>query len=370
MMNIVQGSISGRSILRPYAGVSQLDMNEQNEDYLASTFSIAAYDPEAQEWGVAVESRAFVVGAIVPWAQAGTGAVATQAHTNMSYGPRGLALLKRGYSPREVIRSLTSSDPERATRQLGLVDARGRTGNYTGSECSPWAGGIAERNFTVQGNILTGERVVKQMAKAFKRTKAKLARRLLASLEAGQAAGGDRRGQQSAALLVVRARSDIDGRGDRYLDLRVDDHPTPIAELRRLLEVWEASLYPQIELAWIAGLERRGQKARARRALRHFLAAAERIARRNPRNANMFNSLAWSLAERSHALDAALKYAKLAVKLGPDNPDILDTLAEVHFRRGEYMKALVIERPLAARNPENADLKKQLAKFEKAARRR
>lgn len=341
-----------------------------NNPYLAATFSIAAYDPEAQEWGVAVESRAFTVGAIVPWAQAGVGAIATQARTNMSYGPRGLTLLKRGYSPSQVIRRLTSADPNRESRQLAVVDAKGRSANYTGSDCMPWAGGIAEKNYTVQGNILAGERVVREMARAFKRAKGKLAGRLLAALEAGQAAGGDRRGQQSAALLVVRAKSDIDGRGNRYVDLRVDDHTTPIAELHRLYEVWEASMYPYLELAWIAGLKRRGKLAHARRSLGNFLADAERIVRRNPGDSNMFNGLAWALAERRLAPDASLKYARQAVRLDPDNPDILDTLAEVHFSRGEYMKALVIERPLAARNPERGDLKRQLAKFEKAARRK
>lgn len=341
-----------------------------NDPFLTSTFSIAAYDPEAEEWGVAVESRAFTVGAIVPWAQAGVGAIATQARTNMSYGPRGIALLKRGYSPSQTIRRLTSADPDRDSRQLAVVDARGRSANYTGGDCMPWAGGIAEKNFTVQGNILAGEGVVKAMARAFKRGKGKLARRLLAALDAGQAAGGDRRGQQSAALLVVRAKSDIDGRGNRYVDLRVDDHAAPIAELRRLYEVWEASMYPHLEVAWLAGLKRRGQPAHARSALGNFLADIERIARRNPRDANLFNGLAWALAERGLAPDAALKYARQAVKLEPDNPDILDTLAEVHYCRGEYMKALVIERPLAARNPERGDLKKQLAKFVKAARRK
>lgn len=341
-----------------------------HEEVVAGTFSIAAYDPQAQEWGVAVESRAFVVGAIVPWAKAGVGAIATQAMTNKSYGPRGLALLKRGLAPREVIRHLITRDSKRESRQLGIVDARGKSANYTGADCNPWAGGIAERNFTVQGNILAAEGVVKEMAKAFTHARGKLAERLLAALEAGQGAGGDRRGQQSAALLVVRAGSDIDTRGDRYVDLRVDDHPSPIVELRRLYGAWERLFYPPLEMAWIRRLMRDKHGTRARRALREFLANSERLARRHPEDANLLNGLAWVLAESGLGLDAAFKYARQAVRLEPDSADILDTLAEVHFRRREYMKALVIERPLVRKFPERADLKKQLEKFEKAAKRK
>src|SRR5947207_1428079 len=182
-------------------------------EYLVSTFSIIGYDPDAQEWGVAVQSKAFIVGGIVPWAQAGVGAVATQAWTDKSFGPRGLALLKRGHDPKDIIEHLIAADKGGARRQLAVMDASGRAANYTGNECLDWAGGIAEPNVSVQGNILVGERVVTQMLGAFKAAHGKLADRLITSLEAGQKAGGDKRGQQSASLLVVREKSDINGKG-------------------------------------------------------------------------------------------------------------------------------------------------------------
>jgi len=194
------------------------------DSYVAATYSILGYDPHAQEWGVAVQSKAFAVGAMVPSAQAGVGAVATQAWTNKSFGRRALALLKRGYDPRQVIAQLIAGDARGAQRQLAVIDARGRAANYTGDECVKWAGGIAEQNVSAQGNTLAGERVVQRMRAAFQKTSGKLAGRLLAALDAAQRAGGDTRGQQSAALLVARAKSDIDGIGDVYVDLRVDDH--------------------------------------------------------------------------------------------------------------------------------------------------
>ncbi len=342
-------------------------MNHLTDEYLASTFSICAYDPDAQEWGVAVESKAFIVGGIVPWAQAGVGAIATQAWTNMSYGPRGLALLKRGYSPKQVIEYLTSRDKNRERRQLGVLDARGRSAHFTGRECRAWAGGISEKNFTVQGNILAGEDVVQAMARAFRKSKGKLAERLLASLEAGQVAGGDKRGQQSAALLVVRAKSDINGRGDHYVDLRVDDHAAPIAELRRLYEVWERSLYFFLESAHLQRLARAREDTKLKRAEKDLIQNARRLAAHYPDDAQLRNEIAWSLAQRGADLGLALKLAREAAKLAPNDANILDTLAEVHFRRGEFMQALVIARALSEKNPERADLQQQLAKFKKAA---
>lgn len=337
--------------------------------YPTSTFSILGYDPDAQEWGVAVQSKAFIVGGHVPWARAGVGAIATQAWTNKSFGPRGLALLKQGSDPRTVIQKLIALDKGGARRQLAIMDARGRTANYTGSECTPWAGGIAEPNVSVQGNILAGERVITSMLAAFHKTSGKLAARLIAALEAGQRAGGDTRGQQAAALLVVRAYSDINTLGDIYVDLRVDDHKTPIAELRRLYGVWEKELYPYLEGNAVARLLHARKYARAQRLHRQFLAHAERLARKHPRDAELMNSIAWQLARHSLALDAALKYAQRAVRLSPDDPNITDTLAEVWLARGEPDRAVAIERELVASHPANAEFARRLAKFEKASRR-
>ncbi len=199
-----------------------------------ATFSIVACDLEAGEWGVAVESKFLAVGPVVPWAAANVGAIATQAYANTSYGPRGLELLRSGLSAEEVVKKLTEEDEGREHRQLGVVDAQGRAAAFTGKECYDWAGHLVGEGYACQGNILASQRVVEAMAEAFERTEGPLADRLLAALRAGQAAGGDRRGQQSAALLVVKEKGGYGGFTDRLVDLRVDDHPQPIEELARL----------------------------------------------------------------------------------------------------------------------------------------
>lgn len=202
------------------------------------TFSIVAFDPATGELGVAVESKYFGVGSVVPWAKAGVGAVATQARAKMSFGPDGLKLMEGGKSAREALDRLLEADPDAADRQVAMVDASGRTAAHTGVNCSNYAGNRTGSNYSVQGNLLAGEGVLTAMAQAFevaqKKEGTELADWLLAALQAGQAAGGDRRGQQSAALLVVRAGGGPGGDNDRYMDLRVEDHPGPIEELARL----------------------------------------------------------------------------------------------------------------------------------------
>jgi uncharacterized Ntn-hydrolase superfamily protein len=210
-------------------------------DPVVATFSIVGFDPDTGDLGVAVQSKFFGVGTVVPWAQAGVGAVATQSYANISYGVDGLALLAGGLSARETLNRLTAADEGRDRRQAGIVDAQGRVAAYTGSACNPWAGHFEGTNFCAQGNILAGEEVVKAMAAAFVAARAApgsgLADWLMAALAAGQEAGGDTRGQQSAALLVVRAGAGYDGKNDRFIDLRVEDHAEPITELQRLLEI-------------------------------------------------------------------------------------------------------------------------------------
>jgi uncharacterized Ntn-hydrolase superfamily protein len=200
-----------------------------------STYSIVACDLEAAEWGVAVQSKFLAVGAGVPAAEPHVGAVATQALANMRYGPDGLALLRQGLSAEEVVQRLTEADEGRADRQLGVVDAQGRAATYTGRSCLDWAGGITGEGYAAQGNILVSEETVIALGRTFETTVGKpLAERLLDALTAAQAAGGDRRGQQSAALLVVSKDGGYLGTTDAVADLRVDDHPTPIDELRRI----------------------------------------------------------------------------------------------------------------------------------------
>ncbi|MGH9778106.1 MAG: DUF1028 domain-containing protein [Candidatus Acidiferrales bacterium] len=206
-------------------------------DRFTATFSIAAFDPATGDLGVAVASKFPAVGAMVPFAKAGVGAVATQALANLEYGPKGLQMMELGLSAEEAMVKLTENDAKRGDRQLGLVDAKGRSAAWTGKSCFNYAGHITGENFSAQGNILTGPEVVQAISKSFQSSKGSLAERLMAALEAGDAAGGDRRGKESAALLVVRAGAGYGGVTDRWIDLRVDDHPEPVGELRRLLGV-------------------------------------------------------------------------------------------------------------------------------------
>ncbi len=208
-----------------------------------ATFSIVAYDPETKELGVAVASKIPAVGAIVPWARAGVGAIATQSAANTTYGPDGLALLARGATPDEALEILTRKDPGKVVRQVGLIDGQGRSATFTGETCMPWAGGKTGPHFAVQGNILDGPEVVDAIAKAFQETEGLLSHRLLTALTAGQAAGGDKRGRQSAALLIVREGWGYAGLNDRFRDVRVDNHETPIVELKRALEA-HAKVFP------------------------------------------------------------------------------------------------------------------------------
>ena len=202
-----------------------------------STFSIVGYDPQAQEWGIAVESKFLAVGAVVPWAQASVGAVATQSYANTSYGPNGLTLMAQGLSAQEALDQLIAEDEGRARRQVGLVDAQGQAATFTGDECLAWAGGVTGTYYAAQGNILVSGATVEAMAKAFEGARGELADRLVAVLAAGQAAGGDRRGRQSAAVLVVRPEGGYGGYNDRYLDLRVDDDPEPIERVKALVDL-------------------------------------------------------------------------------------------------------------------------------------
>ncbi len=203
------------------------------------TFSICAHDEATGELGIAVQSKFLGVGALVPWAAAGVGAIATQALANIGYGRRGLDLLASGLTPDEVVTRLTSDDPDKDKRQLGIVDARGRAATFTGTGCFEWAGGISGPGYCAQGNILAGRAVVDGLARGFEDTAGTLADRLVAALQGGQRGGGDRRGMESAALLVVKEKGGYGGFTDRFIDLRVDDNERPIDELERLLGLYK-----------------------------------------------------------------------------------------------------------------------------------
>jgi len=328
-----------------------------------STFSIVAYDSVTQELGVAVESKYFSVGAVVPWAEAGVGAVATQAQVKAAYGPQVLAKLKGGQAPDAILRALAAGDSAWAFRQLGIADARGRVASWTGPKCTDWAGGTTGPGFACQGNILAGPAVVEGMAKAFRQTKGELGERLVAALEAAQAAGGDKRGQQSAALIVVRPSARHPEYAQRYVDLRVEDHATPIAELRRLWHVHQgfhgAGAHMELASEYEAA-GRRDMAARERERVHQILLAA---LERGERDATMLNGLAWACATHDLELADAARAAERAAEIEPKSTDILDTQAEVYFRMGQVDRAIEVETRAAELDPKSQYLKDQVTRF-------
>lgn len=230
-----------------------------------ATYSIAACDLEARQWGVAVQSKFLAAAAVVSWAEPEAGAVATQAYANPRYGPGGLELLRDGLSAQEVVRRLTGADDGRDHRQLGIVDREGRSATFTGSECLDWAGGRAGACYAAQGNILVSAETVDALAETFEASEGRpLAERLLGCLAAAQAAGGDRRGQQAAGLLVVERDGGYAGLSDVVVDLRVDDHPTPVEELRRIHGIHELLFGKTPKEEWLDVDETLGAELRDR----------------------------------------------------------------------------------------------------------
>lgn len=278
-----------------------------------STFSIVAADPEAGEVGVAVASRFFAVGSVVPWARAGVGAVATQSNANTTFGPRGLELLERGASARETLDVLLRADDGRDGRQVGVVAADGASATHTGPRCTAWAGGRAGPGYAVQGNILAGEAVVAALEKRFLETKGRpLAERLLEALLAGDAAGGDARGRQSAAVLVARARGGYNGFTDRAVDVRVDDHPDPMAEIARVTRL--AIVNDTWNRGWTAFTSR--QYPEALRWQRRTVEMAEKTPSMLPEvlydlavilQANGAGDEAWTVLQRALSLNPRLR---------------------------------------------------------------
>ena len=234
------------------------------------TFSIVAANLEEPEWGVAVASKFPAVGSVVTWARAGAGAVATQSYANTSFGPRGLSLMEEGLSATEALERMLGADDGREQRQVGAIDAAGAPSTFTGDECMDWAGGRTGEGYACQGNILVGSEVVDEMARAFEGTDGDLVDRLLAAMLAGDAAGGDRRGRQSAALLVVRPEGGYGGYTDRYVDLRVDDHPDAPRELARVFEAYDREILIRNDPLLEATPELVGELQRRLATLRRF----------------------------------------------------------------------------------------------------
>ena len=300
--------ISLLSIL-PAFNQSSLSPRVSGEKEIA-TFSIVARDPVTGELGVAVASRFFAVGSVVPWAKAGVGAVATQSFANTTFGWRGLELLEKGASPEEVVEILIRNDDDPERRQIGVVSADGKSATYSGVRCLPWAGGRNGLNYAIQGNILAGETVVTSMEETFLKTDGTLAERMYEALVAGDRQGGDARGKQSAALLVVKENAGYGGYTDKAIDIRVDDHPQPFKELGRLLD------YAQMNYSWNQG---------------------------------------WTLFTQGE-YEQALPHMERTAKLAPENPEVLYDLAVIRLAAGQKEMALQALEKAVTLNP---GLKKQ-----------
>ncbi len=335
---------------------------------IAGTYSIVGFDPVTGDLGVAVQSRFLAVGVVVPFAKAGVGAIASQCFQNASYGPKGLELLEKGLRPEEVVAELIRSDPERDLRQVGVVDAHGRSFSLTGKNCPEWKGSRYGPNYAIQGDIVAGEAVVVNMEKAFLKTTGSLADRLLAALDAGEAAGGDKRGKQSAALLVERPKGGMSGYTDRFIDIRVDDHPDPLTELKRIYGLWERNYLPYPRLKTAENLARAGNAEAARVERERALAPLEQEIRAHPNNVEMLGDLAWLLTEFNLDVDRAVGLAERAVKLAPDEDDYRLTLAEAYFRKENVARAIGIATELVRKNPGERYYVETLERF-KAARR-
>ena len=296
---------------------------------MLSTFSIVAADPTEREIGIAVQSKFLAVGAVVPWAESGAGAIATQAWANTTFGPRALELLRAGEPPEHIVQTLIAADPDAADRQFGIVAAGGRAATYTGARCIAWAGGITGENFAAQGNCLAGPTVVDAMAATFRATDGALADRLVAALAAGQAEGGDKRGQQSAALIVLKPGGGYGGFNDRYVDLRVDDHPAPIDELARLLGLHKLYHFPAAADDVLAIDDALGQEI-----------VAELVR-------------AGALAPRSSGFDEAARAALIAFMHVENLENRVRTDATIDRQTLSYLRAFRTAEPSAQPAPEN-----------------
>jgi uncharacterized Ntn-hydrolase superfamily protein len=303
-----------------------------------ATFSIVARDPETGDYGVAVQSRFFAVGDVVPHAAADVGAVATQARANLLYGSQGLALVAQGLSADQVIRQLLATDPLREERQVGIIDRNGRPASYTGDRCLSWAGSRVGANYAVQGNLLAGPQVVDAIATAFEAAPGDFAGRLVYALAAGQAAGGDARGRQSAALLVVRKKGGYLGLTDRRIDLHVEDHATPIRELARLLRIRQSQLVSEHarELLYQAETDQGRRSLLVAEARRLMLDAVDK----HPSDDNSW----WLLAQVYLLEDRAAEAAMAAQRALLENPSWRQLSSTNRERLGipaEFLDALL-----------------------------
>ena len=327
------------------------------------TFSIVAMDPQTDEWGVAVASRVLDVGYIVPWVEADVGAVATQALSNPYFGPRVLAALRQGKSAEQALQYVLAEDTIPDDRQLGIVDQNGISASHTGKTTNAWAGHKTAPFVAVQGNILTGPEVVDSMFMVFQRTEGPLAERLISALEAGEKAGGDNRGKQSAAITVLTKRGGYLGVDDRLVDLKVVDNPEPVQELRRQYELWQ---YAFMAPAYLRLADEK--PAKSEMYLTKTYSLMRKALASETTSAEVYNSLAWEFALRQKYPKETLETALKAHALAPDDANIMDTVAEAYYAAGKYEDAVEWEKRALEIDPENEFFQKQLRKFEDAYR--
>ncbi len=329
---------------------------------ISGTFSIVAMDPETEEFGIGVASKVLDVGYIVPWIEAEAGAVATQALANPYLGKWAIELLKEGKNAEEVLKIILEKDTSPEDRQIGIVDRYGNSISFTGKNNIQWAGHKNDKYVAIQGNILKGPEVIDTMFKVFKNTEGlPLAERLLLALEAGEAAGGDRRGKQSAALYVIRKRGGYQGANDKLVELKVVDNPEPLKELRREYELWQ---YAFLSVSYLRLAKE--EKDREEIFLKRAYSLLKKTLESNLNNADVYNELAWEFALMKKYPQETIEAAKRAHELSPDDPNIMDTLAEAYYAAGMYKEAIFWEKKALEKEPDNKFFKKQLEKFKKA----
>ena len=322
-----------------------------------ATFSIVGYDPETKEWGVAVASRQVAVGAGVPWAQAGSGAVAVQARMDPKIGRDGLAMMKAGFTAEQTMAALMSRDDELQQRQFALIDVQGGVAAFTGDTLPSFAGDRQGEYFSVQGNILAGEDVLLEMERAYLEIKGPLALRLLMALQAGNQAGGDRRGRQSAALILARAESDYGGVTDRMIDLRVDNDPDAVNELIDVFAGWTSQVTVFTYLKSADAPDRK-------RGVTLMDWVLEREEAKEQPDAQFFNLMARIMSFQRIMPAKALEIALRADELSPDNPSIMDTVAEAYRAAGDVDSGIEWLRKALELVPESQYYKDRLSSFE------
>jgi uncharacterized Ntn-hydrolase superfamily protein len=318
-------------------------------------------DPETEEFGVAVASRVPDVGYIVPWIIAGVGCVASQAYSNPYLGPWALEAMAHGKSAEQALNEVLAKDTLFEERQIGIVDKNGVSAAFTGKNTNEWAGHRTDKFVSVQGNILTGPEVIDTMLEVFQQTTGTLAERLMSALEAGEAAGGDKRGKQSAAIVILRKRGGYQGVDDRLVELKVVDNEEPVKELRRQYELWQ---YTFLASAYLRlGDE---EKDKEEFFLKKTMLLLEKAMKSDLDKPEVYNSLAWEFAIRKKFPEQTLAAAKKAHELAPDDANIMDTYAEAYYASGDCKNAVKWEKEALKIEPDNEFFKKQLKKFQQA----